>query len=489
MSKIVFEWDRSQILAAQGEKSGRQVTLTAAHLISRSDEPGNEQTITDSIRKLFPSTGKNPLSAVLILPRQQVTIHRVQLPQVPDHEMPDIVRLQASMKLTVPVETVLLDFAPLPVTAGSTTREVLLVSTPQDQFNSIRRILASCQIQLAEVRVSSFCLAKAAEAADILKAQSDPLVVDALVLMREDLIEVTFVRGTSVIFAHSGASWSSADGIEKAVRSELSRARMAASESLGEYRIGRLLLLGRPEVTGAVSEQIVSRMDNATIERVDLSKLFTSSSSKTGGVSPEMLLGIAGVIGDDSSSPVTSVDLLNPRKAPERRDLRRVKVLGGVLAALLLVAVLWNSRQRELRQIQEEQDALDAEISELRDALKRGEPDLALAGMVSEWAKRDINWLDEMTRLKALLPGSDRMLIKNVQVGSKAANGIGTVRIDGTAKNREDVELLGRKLTEAGYLVMPYNPGDARVSGPYPVGITLQLTIPDRTPPQAGRKS
>ena len=84
--------------------------------------------------------------------------------------------------------------------------------------------------------------------------------VDIVALMRRDLIELTFVRGTAVVFSHSGSSWTSPDGIERAIRSELTRARMSAAESLGEHRIDRLILIGTPDVTSAVTRSFFSLM-------------------------------------------------------------------------------------------------------------------------------------------------------------------------------------------------------------------------------------
>lgn len=487
MVRAVIEWDRQRVIAAQGSVAGQRAALQSVLVLERGDEAAGNAQLVQQLRQAVPSSAKSPQPVALILPRQQVTIHHIELPLVPDDEIPDMIRLQAAMRLTVPVESVCMDFVPLPVPAGSTTRDVLLVTTPQDTINEIRRTLSACQLELAEVRVSSFCIAAALANAGQLTAQADPAVVDVLVLLRDDFLEVTVLRGTQVVFAHSGAAWTAPDGIERAVRAELSRARMAAAESLGEYRVGRLVLIGRPEITAAVSDQIAARMDQAQIQRLDpLATLF--SGSLPAGVPPETLVAVAGALTADGSRVVEAVDLINPRRAPERRDLRRVKILGGALAALLVFALVWNWRQSRLAELQAELDVVETEASELRDGLNRGQPDSDLAKLVEQWVARDLNWLDEITRLKQLLPGTDRLIVRNVQFGTRLANGIGTVRLEGTAKTRDDVEELARRLTEAGYLVTPYNPEEARISGTYPVAITLQLTIPERTPAAAAAK-
>ena len=478
---IVLEWDRQRVVVAEGDVAGSKTSFRSARIIELHNDGSGLDMVAQRLREWFPASSKTPLSVSLILPREQVTFHRIELPLVADSEIPDMIRLQASMRLTVPVETVCLDFAPLPLVAGRQTRDVLLVTTPQEQLNHIRRFMASRQIELSEVRVSSFCIAAAAAQAGLLTTESDPDVLDILVLMRNDVLEITFVRGTSVVFAHSGASWSSPEGIEKAVRSELNRARMAATESVGEYRVGRLLLLGSPENTSAVSDQFASRSLQVTIERIDPAAAVISGELPS-EVTADSLVAVAGAIASRTSRVIESVDLINPRKAPVKRDLRRVKILAGTLAAVLVVGLLWNWRQNRLAELQASLDTMNTEVSDIRSTLSRGKQDLELGGIVGQWVARDINWLDEMVQLNQLLPGTERVLIRNYTFASKIGSGIGTIRIDGTAKAREDVEALARRLDAAGYLVNPYTPGEARVSGPYPIAISLLLTIPERTP-------
>jgi Tfp pilus assembly PilM family ATPase len=55
-----------------------------------------------------------------------------------------------------------MDFAPLPVIPGSTTRDVLLITAPNEQVTQARRTLGDAGLELKELRVSAFCLAQAA---------------------------------------------------------------------------------------------------------------------------------------------------------------------------------------------------------------------------------------------------------------------------------------------------------------------------------------
>jgi hypothetical protein len=479
MARTIIEWDRERIIVARGSVEGTRSSFETVTVIELGEHRADSPEILDQLRKAAPSGGKSQSGVTLVLPRQTVSVHRIQLPMVPDGDLPDMVKLQASMRLSMPLDTVAMDFAPLPVIAGSTTREVLLVTAPQDQLQIMRRCLAACQLQISEIRVTAFCIANVAERAGLLSKAVDSSAVDVLVLMRKDFIEVTFTRGNGVIFSHSGASWTSPDSIERVVRGELTRARMAAADHLGDHRVGRFILIGRVEDTASVSDQIASRMDEAKPERIDPATLI--GGELPAGMSGTSLLAIAGAL-DAEKSTVATVDLANPRKPPIRRDYRRAKILGGALALVAIFAAGWMWRERQLRDLQSRAAVVQGEVNDLRDSLKLGGDDLETAERISSWVERDVNWLDEIRSLQELMPGRDRMIVRSFQVGSKQNDGIGTIKIEGRAKSASDVELLGRKLTEAGYMVPPDKREQTQRDAAYPIEFTFTLTIPERSP-------
>ena len=338
MSDIFIEWDRDRLVVARGRTDGNRVEITESRIIDRPADAADMLSVVDQLKQFGGSTsGKNRPQVTVVFPRQFVTIHRIQLPQVTDAELPDMVRMQATRRLTVPLESVSMDFAPLPVIVGSMTRDVLLVTAPNDQVTQARRTLSEAGLEHKELRVSAFCLAQAAAQAGILTASTDASLVDVIVLMRRDFIEVTFLRGTAVLYSHSGSSWSSADAIERTLRSELTRARMSAAESLGDHKIRRILLIGSTDTTSAVSDQLALRFDSASIERIDPATALVHGKLAE-GVTATDVVALAGAIRGDAKATVAAVDLINPRKPPEKKDYRRIATIGGTLVALLLFA-------------------------------------------------------------------------------------------------------------------------------------------------------
>ena len=481
MSDIFIEWDRDRLVVARGRTDGNRVEITESRIIDRPSDAADMLAVVDQLKQFAGSTtGKNRPQVAVVFPRQFVTIHRIQLPQGTDGELPDMVRMQATMRLTVPVESVSMDFAPLPVIAGSMTRDVLLVTAPNDQVSQARRTLNEAGLEFKELRVSAFCLAQAAAQAGILTESTDASLVDVVVLMRRDFIEVTFLRGTAVLYSHSGSSWSSADAIERTLRSELTRARMSAAESLGDHKIRRILLIGSADATSAVSDQLASRFDSATIERIDPATSLVHG-KLTEGITATDVVALAGAIQGHAKATVAAVDLINPRKPPEKKDYRRSAVLGGALAALLLFAAVYFWRQGQINELSVRKDLLLASNNAIQQELTAGEEELNQAGRIGEWVDRDIEWLDEIVRLQAVLPKTDRFFIDNFQFSTVQKNGTGIIKLQGYARTNADIEEGGRLLTEAGYGVKAYTPRLEPASGApeYAIKVELELTLPE----------
>ncbi|MDA1229480.1 MAG: pilus assembly protein PilM [Planctomycetota bacterium] len=481
MSDIIIEWDRDRLVVARGRADGNRVAITESRIIDRPADVADMLSVVDQLKQFSGSTsGKGSSQVIVVFPRQFVTIHCIQLPQVSDAELPDMVRMQATMRLTVPLESVRMDFSPLPVVAGSTTRDVLLVTAPGEQVTQARRTLADAGLEFKELRVSAFCLAQAAAQAGILTESTDASLVDVVVLMRRDFIEVTFLRGTAVLYSHSGSSWASADAIERTLRSELTRARMSASESLGDHKIRRILLIGSPDATGAVSDQLSSRFDAAAIERIDPATSMVHGQLAE-GVTATDVVALAGAIQGQTRSTVAAVDLINPRQPPAKKDYRRIGVLGGALAALLMFAGIYGWRRGQISDLTETKKSLLNRNAAIQQELAGGGNELIQAGAIGHWVDRDIEWLDEIVRLQGILPTTDRFFVDNFDFSTVQKGGTGTIKLEGYAKTSSDIEEVGRLLTEAGYGVKPYAPVATPASSApeYAIKVNLELSLPE----------
>ncbi|MCA9060236.1 MAG: pilus assembly protein PilM, partial [Planctomycetaceae bacterium] len=388
MSQRVIEWDRQRLILAEGTQQGGRVVLSQLQVIPRESDEQDSHALIEQLKPWFANASEKSLEdAVVVVPRQAITIQRVQLPNLPDPELPDIVRMQAAMRLTVPIESVFMDFVPLTPFGAGETREMLIVTAPGELVQQIRNVLKRVHVNLSQILVSPFCIATSLRNSGQVQAAA-PGTTDILAVLRRDFIELTFVQDNAVVYSHSGSSWSGSDGIEKTIRAELSKARLAAASALGSHQIGRLLLIGDPSVTSAISDSVAQRLDGAVIVRIDPSQsLFQATvpdEMSTAGV-----VTVAGAIASLTTKHADSIDLINPRKAPEKVDRRRVKILAGVLAGIVVIGGLWQWRSSQIQKYERQAAILKAEADEMNEVLRSEQGDRELTAAESKKKKKN----------------------------------------------------------------------------------------------------
>lgn len=476
---LVIEWNRDRLIAATGAPSGKSVNLKSAVFVDR-EEGLLPAELGQKLSAALSQNGISANEATVVFPRELVTFFRIELPNLSDDEIPAMLELQAATRLTVPVESVYLDFAPLPVKPGSETRDVLMVTAPQKHVNEARACLAACNIELTGVRVCSFGIAASVVHAGMLEKAAGTDSVEAIVSLRSDSIEMIFMSGQNVAFSHAGASWTSIEAVEQAVRAEISRARLAATQDMGQYTVKTLTLIGSPEITAAVPDSISARLNNAEVVRVDPDGTFLSCHLPAGLTAPD-LLPIAGVIANRQTQSVDAVDLINPRKTPEKKDYSRLRNIAILGACTLLLVAGWKWRSGKVAQLEKDTAALTREADDWFDAYEMAKKnDLLLAERLKVWSDRDISWLDELTKIQGIMENTERLYIKQFKFSVRSGDYVGAIDASGYAKSRFDVEELMRLLTEAGYEVTPTAITQSLRDPKYSTELVLEINIPER---------
>lgn len=480
---LVIEWNRDRLIAAIGSAGSKSVGVRATVTVSREEGRLLPSEIGDALSPALTSIGSTATEAIVVFPRELVTFNRIELPNISDNEVAGMVPLQAATRLTVPVESVCLDFVPLPVPANSETREVLLVTVPNKYVNDVKEALAVCNLQLAGVRVSSFGIAASAMHCGLLKSAAATGAVEAFVALSADSIEMIFMTGHSVAFSHSGASWTSADAIEQAVRAEISRARMSAAEDMGSYNVTRLTLIGTPDITAAVPDTVSKRLNDAEVVRVDPRNLMHGRSpsealSLPDDVDASDMLAVVGVIANSQTTSVASVDLINPRKAAEKKDYAKLKKILLVAGLGSILIGSWGWSKYQVSSLTDELALIKTDVSDLNAKYKMSEQDRKLDASLTEWKDRDFSWLDEMQKIQSLMGSTDRVLIKNFTFSTRTGNYVALIEAEGVAKSRRDIEDLSKVLDDAGYEVAPKEIKASLRDPKYGMELHLEMSIP-----------
>lgn len=176
------------------------------------------------------------------------------------------------------------------------------------------------------------------------------------------------------------------------------------------------------------------------------------------------------------------IDFLHPKRPAQQRDLRRLRLLGGIALAaaafLVLLAIRVNmvkARTLVLRRVELELSEAEKKRPVYR-AMKQQ------AATLQEWTRSQRDWLDHYAYLSAVLPSSEDIYLTTLAVG-----GPSTIRLSVQARGGEILSRLDKQLRAAGYEVKPLaiNPGADRHG--YDFRSTVELVVPDKMKPDLSK--
>src|SRR5262249_31493017 len=136
---LAIEWEHEHVCGVLADAAPGRVRIQRTFVI-----PKPTTSVSSSgpltIDWLKPELGKlgNSAGPVLVaLPRDEAVVRRLELPEVPDDELPVMVRFQAGAKSSVALDELALDFIPLPKRSEVPGREVLMATVPRPTMDEV----------------------------------------------------------------------------------------------------------------------------------------------------------------------------------------------------------------------------------------------------------------------------------------------------------------------------------------------------------------
>lgn len=464
MQELFIDWDVPRLTCVEVSRAGEEILGVQANEFVAPEDLADVRRGRELGEWLTRELAGKQIAATswtVVLPRDRVTMRRLELPGVPEAEMAMVIPFQMSMQLGSSPEQMIVDF--LSNTPGS----VMAASLPAEVMGQIKLVAAQCGASVSRVLVSS-CLVTSVRP-DAAKR--------ALVLWGDQ-------HRIEAVYTDAGAMQAAS------CRRRNSLAPMLVGELAGEARrqlmnvdttseAVRLFVWGP---AADLAEELGEKLGLAatTIGTEDL-----SAKVLRGKLGPEQLeslpaLGQLALLGmKGTSADQEQVDFINPRKAAAKQDRRLLYGLAGGLAAVLLIGMglwMWNSRLGEL----------DSEIETLRTQIRDGETFIEAreqvglaASKIDKHVAQQVEMSAHFAELLATLPGTERMFLTSYTLIPLSGEYRGRVVASGLAKRRIDVELFFEQLTQRGLRVKP-SPIDeeTRRDRDYPVEFKLELDIP-----------
>lgn len=478
---LAIHWDH-HLAALQGNTARGSARVTARYAGEWPADITPEQMPHKAGEWLKAELGKAGLDAkptIVVLPRSAVLLKRAELPNVPDDELPDIVRFQAATSSSAPLERLLLDFIPLPAIPESPTRSVIMATVFKDRVEAIRAVLTAAGRELTSV-----VLAPAAVGEWIAHLEQqrgdDPAGTSLVVLASGHRLNVGVLRDRRVILAQS-ADFPEDDPAPTPQRlwAEVGRMLVPLESHGGSGRINRVWCVG---VSDEAQALLADRLE-CEVRTADLSAGGAISFPAGTNEDPVQYVSAAGALLGASGRTIEGIDFLDPRKPPVKRDLRKQRMAVAAAIVAFVLGLGWWMLSAKQADLDAQIEKLKKEDGELTTDLKAREPIVISANQLGEWSLRKVDWLDEYRKIQKLLPGTDSLYLTDLRAMPSTGDAVARFRATGYAKSRAQVSQLGERLAEAKYRNFPPEFRVDQRDSEYPTRFELYIDVLLPTPP------
>jgi len=485
--------------ASRSGTTGRVDSVHALPLELPSDADRTDAAaLGGAIAKALAKARIKPGPAVLGIGRSQVVLRTVVVPDTGlTGTIASLVRFQVARDLPFRLEEAVVDFRilrrlparqpsegepeakPSPTTTAPGTTpdtvdrvEVLVAVTRQESLDFLRQLAEAAGLSLAAVgwisQANARCL--------VAPGTASPATPVALVALKSEEVGIEILEGRSLVFSRGmpmpavkdtdPATWIRAATIE------VVRTLHAFGGSPGKTSPESAVLMGGTGREGALSEALETRLGFA-VPQASLAPSPGLERSEAGAVAA----GFSAIgLGLGATDPEgLDIDFLNPKKPTPPPDLRKVRWIIGIAAALALLVTVLGVRKTLVGRREAVLAGLQAELTAGEKKRPTYRQMIQQAATLKAWSAEERDWLDHYAHLSAVLPRSEEVYLTSIAFGPNRA-----IRLGVQARNGEVLGKVDRLLRTAGYDVKPLavTPGADRHG--YNFRTTVELTVPPK---------
>lgn len=474
---LVIEWDPLCLRGLDVQSSGG--TIHVRHAFEMPQPSGHSQpALKEWFAHYLAEKHITTKQVIVTLPRESVVVRRLELPDAPDDELPQMVRFQAAAKSSLSLDDLALDFIPLPRREGVPTRDVLLAMVPQSMVSAIREFIDEGQRELLAIRLSPVGAAELVAHLEDSKP-IDPKSATLIVVRHGERVEISVVWMRQLIFSHAARLAGDTTEQQNAViLTEVSRGLMSFQNLNLGFKLTEGFLLGPDDDLPGLAEALKKRLP-ITVRTVNPFSVVKVTGDSLKLVSHQSAYaGHIGSVWSQTQPLIEALDFLAPRKPvfkPDTTKERQKKLaIGGAIAAVCVLVIYAIS----LWQLDSGIALRGDELVKLDDALKRGKPLLDAAKTIDDWVREDANVLDEIQRFEQQLPSTERVYFTKLAFTAPTARQPAEIRAEGHAREEKDIRELREKLIipETGYKIAA---DEIKSEGKefYPKKLTEQIKI------------
>lgn len=234
-------------------------------------------------------------------------------------------KFQAAAKSARPLDTLLLDFLPLPRREGVAGREVLVATIGREVLDSLKLVLSRTGCEVAGVSLTATAMVELI--ARLEKSDPPPRhAVELAIVTHEQIVEISLLRDRALLLTHSARLPDDATTPEReqqAIVAEVNRSLVSLKRQHPELTLSRAWLWGEPNRLHGLAGVFRKRFscDVHVEDPLVLPGLTLDASGEVR--SHALFTGPVGLLFGQTSRLAERLDFLHPRQPVVARDLRR----------------------------------------------------------------------------------------------------------------------------------------------------------------------
>ncbi len=499
---VALDVDGSTLRVAQAANRASLKFVATAPLEWPADADRNDPSVLGpAIKHALAKLRVKASSVVMGVPRARVVLRNLKAPKMDKlAELASLVHFQIGKDLPFRPEEAVIDFkvgdeVPAPAKAADPQAkpepegapeaagprvEVLAAVVKREVVEFYQRLAEEAGLNLVGLGLLPYGNYRCGEACEVASGDT----VCALVCLRPDEVSVDILGRQWLLFSRGAAIRGPGDPAGEAVRTPSSEALVQTSvievvRSLHSYAgmepnrpVTRVLVAGGTGCEEALIEALKPRLNVACNKLDPAAALHLPGEFQEAAAGSIAVMGLALGAGDPDG---LRIDFLRPKRPAVRRNMKRIRLVTSVAAAVVLIATVLGVRATLVAKRSKELDTAAAELADAEKKRPSYRKVINQAAVVEKWAKEGRNCLDQYATLSAALPPSEETYLTSLSVSAQ-----GAVRINVQARSAETLARVEKQLRAAGYEVKPLAITPAPNRFGYEFRSNVELVAPEK---------
>lgn len=450
---LAIEWDSREARLAVASSRGSDIVVEHAFSVPLPPrEEGKavaDKLIGEKIAAGLADARVRLTDALVAVGRSNIELKQLTFPPVPDDELPDMVRWQATREFHSLGDNWPLDYMPL--AGGPADNRTVLAAAMSPEL--LAQMQETCTA--AGLKPQRLVLRPSAAASLFLRTpEAAQHQIRLLVDLMADEADLTVLVDRDAVFLRTarlpGDVLSTPENC-KPLLGEIRRTLAAAQNQLGGRKIEAIFLCGTQAEHTAVVGRIEQELGLPARLFDPMSGLKLDAGLK--GKQPENIGRFAPLLGmlvDELENVPHGMDFLRPRRAPTPPSKRNTYALAGLAAVALVGAVSLFAWQRlasldaEIVQLAAQSKSLNEEVTKARERER-------VVAEIKQWGVNDLVWLDELRELSQEFPDSKEAMLTHLRFGRH--NDGGEMTLEGLVREASVVDQLEQRLRDERHAV------------------------------------